>query len=281
MKKKEDIQDYELRIVGLSRSGNHGIINWIINQLQGNYLFLNCTEPKYNPYFTSRALGTGDETYQTNIPDFDLTREQKGDFFRKKYLLYNHEDCFLGSLNRKEEKLKKEDWIGPSKVQKDILILRDPFNLFASRIRAGLLNGHYTHHGAKPISGKILKRLYKQHAREFLGKKRNLHNKITVNFLSWTTDAAYRRGIAEKLEIPFLDKGFREVPKVAGGSSFDGTKFSGKTHEMKLHERWRHYAKDEDFWSLFDEELVELTAEIFGSLPAVEYYHKEVLGRVV
>lgn len=272
------IQKNEFRFVGLSRSGNHGIINWLISQIEERYCFLNCAEPKYNPYLTARPLKEEGKVYQTNISNFNLEKEQKKNFSEKDYLLYNHEDCFLGPLNNKIQQEDRQKWVGLSKNKRDILILRDPFNLFASRIKAGLIRGHYTHHGARPISTLTLKRIYKQHAREFLGEKNYLKNKLPVKFNSWTSDKEYRRKITEELDLTFTDKGFKEVSVVAGGSSFDGVKLSGRANQMSLNSRWRKFAHDEEYWSLFDEEMVELAQKIFGDIEPVQYYLKNKGG---
>lgn len=273
---KEITNKNEIRIVGLSRSGNHAIINWIINQFDGNYCFLNCVEPKHNPFYTARPLNDEGDVYKSNISGFNFKEEQKHKFSDKDYLLYNHEDCFLGMLNHKYFKENHDNWVGRSLVQHDVLILRDVFNLFASRIKSNLINGHQTHHGANPISTATLKRLYKQHAREFLGEKRNLKDKALINYNLWVQDKDYRKEIAGKLDIPFTDQGFEEVINCAGGSSFDGMTYSGKANKMKLSSRWKEYSSEDFYWDLFDEEVVELTKKIFGEIPPVKYWEEEI-----
>jgi hypothetical protein len=276
MENDQKAQQHEYRILGLSRSGNHAVINWVISQLEGEYVFLNCTEPKHNPFLTCRPLALEGDSYLTNKPDFDLEKEQKGSLTIKDYLIYNHEDSFLGSLNSAAQQKARTQWVGQSKLQKDVLILRDPFNLFASRIKAGLIRGHYTHHGARPISTLTLKRIYKQHAHEFLGNRKNLKNKILVNFNLWTSNMSYREDLARQLDIPFRDSGFTEVPAVAGGSSFDGITFAGKANEMRLQDRWRAFEDDEEYWKLFDEEIVDLTEQIFGKIEPVVHYNQSL-----
>jgi len=268
---QQDVQRNEFRCVGMSRSGNHAIINWIISQLPGHYCFLNCAEPKQNPFTSARPLREWGESYRTNIPGFDLSREQRGQFSEKDYLLYSYEDCFLGGLNHPQFRKNRERWIGRSGEVNSLLILRDPFNLFASRIRAGLLLGHYTH-GTKPISIYNLRRIWKQHAREFLGERRYLKRRVLVNFNRWTEEKAYRADIVARLGIPFTDRGFNQVSDVAGGSSFDGLRLMGRADQMDLQNRWRAYEHDERYWELFDDELVELTRKIFGEIAPVRYY---------
>jgi hypothetical protein len=271
------INKNEFRIVGISRSGNHAIINWIINQLDGQFCFLNCVEPKHNPFFTARPFNSAGESFQTNICDFNINAERDGNFSKKDFLLYNYEDCFLGMLNHQLFKKSRARWVGESSFKKDILIIRDVFNLFASRIKANLIVGHQTHYGVNPISTLALKRIYKQHAKEFLGEKKNLQDKVLINYNQWFSDNEYRRSIAEKLELPFTDKGLEEVINCAGGSSFDGMRFSGNANKMNLNNRWKEYASEDFFWDLFDEELVKLNSKIFGEIEPVKYW-KEVIN---
>lgn len=272
---KTELNQNEFRVVGISRSGNHAIINWILSQIKGTYCFLNCAEPKYNPFESARPLSLGGKTYETNMASFDLESEKRGDFLNKDFLLYSYEDCFLGSLDHKMFKDHREEWVGKSTLKKNIIILRDPINLFASRLKANLLQGHYSH-GAKPITLLTLKRIYKQHANQFLGRKTYLKNSVGINFNSWTMDKNYRKSITDELGIPFTDDGFDEVSGVVGGSSFDGMKFSGNANEMKLHNRWEEYKEDEKFIDLFDLELLDLAEEIFGTTPAVAFFRSKI-----
>ena len=277
-------QHREIRFVGLARSGNHAIINWVLNQLPGRYCFLNCTEPKTNPFCSARPLDSDGQVYISNIPGIDIEQERKGYFSDKEFLLYSHEDCFLGALNHSCFLENRERWLGRPAETQDVMILRDPFNLFASRIKSKLLRGHYTCHGAKPISVTTLKRIYKQHAREFFRQKTNLHQPLLINYNRWVADLSYRASLADELALPFTDKGFTRVAKVAGGSSFDGLQWDGKAHNMKVNSRWKEFAEDESYWQLFDDELVELSHKIFGTIAPVRYYQQlssSSLGSVI
>jgi hypothetical protein len=53
----------EWRAVGMSRSGNHAIIQWLLAQAKGRTCFLNCTEPKNNPFARPRCLGPAKRSY--------------------------------------------------------------------------------------------------------------------------------------------------------------------------------------------------------------------------
>lgn len=266
VKELEFVNKNEIRVVGMSRSGNHSIINWIIKQLSGRFCFLNCAEPKTNPFNTARPLA-GNRSYKTNYQDFNLNAEQRGDFSQKDYLIHSYEDCFLGMINNRDFEQYHDQFVGPSGRRLDILILRDPFNLFASRKKSNLYNGQIAL-GGKTVTPFTATRIWKQHAKEFTGAKRYLHNhRLLINYNLWVHDKAYREIIAAALGIDFTDNGFHEVSSVAGGSSFDGLAFNSSAYGMQVLHRWKHYAHDQGYKSIFDDEIVSLSHKIFGYVP--------------
>lgn len=87
-KKQKIVNQKEVRIVGLKRSGNHAIINWIRRQHSGEVWHLNNIPTEQNPY---RFL------YQ-HYPKEHLRREARGNFVKKDCLLYSFEDCLLEKI---------------------------------------------------------------------------------------------------------------------------------------------------------------------------------------
>lgn len=251
---------HELRVVGMSRSGNHAIINWILAQLPGKYCFLNCAEPKENPFETARPI-VDDICFRANYDGFDLAAEQRGVFSQKDHLVYSYEDCFLGMACGDAFESRRESFVGPSERQTDIVILRDPFNLFASRRRASYVTAPlYT-----------ARRVWKQHAREIVTGGRCLKGeRVFVRYNDWARDRTYRREIADALGIAFTDAGVESVSGCGEGSSFDGLRFNGRAGEMKVLERWKNFEDDPDFRAIFDEEMVALSEEIFGKIPGTD-----------
>jgi hypothetical protein len=251
----------EWRVIGMSRSGNHAIIHWILAHAEGRTCFLNCAEPKNNPFCWARPLGTGQPCYRVNYPEFDLERERAGTFSTKDYLVYSYEDCFLGMFRDGPWEDEHDAWLGPSASRRDILILRDPFNLFASRLKTGI--------GTIPPHTAI--RIWKQHARQFLGLRRLLRNSaILISYNQWVSRRSYRRRLAKQLGLRFTDSGIDEVSGTAGGSSFDGMEFRRRASRMKVFDRWKLLADDEAYRRLFDEETIRLSEAIFGPSPAAE-----------
>src|SRR5690606_16318203 len=91
-------------------------------------------------------------------------------------------------------------------------------------------------------------RIWKQHAREFCGRRRYLPaGRIALSYNRWVTDRDYRRQIAGELGLQFTDAGFEEVSATGGGSSFDGVKYNGRASGMKVLERWKVHAGNREY----------------------------------
>lgn len=262
MSNREIVNDLEIRLVGMSRSGNHALVNWILAQTSGRACFLNCAEPGSNPFRSARPLDDG-AVCHASYPEFDLEREREGHFTFKKLLLYSHEDCFLGYVRKTDDEFLHDQWHGPSRRRVDVLLLRDPFNLFASRIKTT----------NQQESQRTALRIWKQHAREYLGQRTLLRDdRLLVSYNRWVADAAYRRSIAEALGLDFSDAGRQDVPRVAAGSSFDGRAFHGRAADMNVTERWRWLEHSPLLPELFDRQTLELADRIFGPVCSEAFY---------
>lgn len=114
--------------------------------------------------------------------------------------------------------------------------------------------------------------MWLEYAREFVGESNHLSdNLICVSYNAWVNSEAYRRQLAEQLALPFSDAGYAQVSAIGGGSSFDGTSFSGQARAMDVENRWRAFAADDTFRQLFQDEAVwQYSQQIFGELPGTE-----------
>lgn len=245
----------EWRVIGLSRSGNHAILQWLIAQLPGAYTFLNCAEGQHNPYATVRPMDDGC-CHRTNIRGYDFQAEAAGRFTPKDTLIFSHEDSFLRRACSDVFERHHDEWVGRSAQRFDILILRDPYNLFASRLRnpTGLV---------RPRSAM---RIWKQHARQAINGGRMLrHNPVIIAYNRWFRDENYRRHIAEQLGLDFTDAGRLEVAACNGGSSFDGMTYRHHADRMRVLQRWEHYVGDRRYTALFDDDVVNLARRVFGA----------------
>lgn len=232
----------EMRFYGLRRSGNHAIINWVLKQFGDNVRFFNDVHPEQLNALYSQLV------YEGSQPAL---------------LAFSFEDQPLDRLspNRTNSSL-------PSGVRIEkrihVIILRDPYNLFASRLRKGQ---DYHEKWYAKVKARLLRvtDLWVMYAEEFLGRTKLLGgNIICVNYNLWCDDAGYREQLAEKFSVKFTDAGYEDVAS-GPGSSFDRFAFQGKASRMKTNERWIHGLSDQNYLDLFrDRYISKLSEEIFG-----------------
>jgi len=246
----------EIRVVGMSRSGNHAIVNWILAQAPGRTCFLNCAEPGCNPYLSARPRTPELPGWRALYDGFDVEAERAGRLSRKDLLIHSYEDTFLGPFRKRENEERHDEWVGRSRRRIDLLILRDPRNLFASRLASG--------YGW--LDDELVARIWAQHAREFLGLRRNLRQeRLMVSYNRWVASRSYRRQVAGAIGLEFDDRAAHKVPAAAGGSSFDGTAYDGRAEEMPVLRRWHSFAGAPRFHRLLTPAVRELSDRIFGS----------------
>jgi len=255
----------EFRITALQRSGHHAIINWIMLNLGGNICYLNNCSQQGNPYLCFRVI-------DSLIGGINIETEKIGNFSRKDLLIYNYEDKILNEIYSKPFINNIEKWVGKSLRKKNIIILRDPFNNFASKYKWAI-------HGTKwkPSIKKIkyLPTLWKSYAKEFLGKTNHIPGiKLCVNYNRWFSEPEYRKYLGLELGLATINKGLKEVAKWGPntwGDSFDNLNYDGRAHEMEVLSRWEFFQDDEIFKSLFkDGDLISLSQKIFGHIPGTD-----------
>lgn len=253
----------ELCFAALQRSGHHAIINWVLANSSRPYCFLNNCRPQTNPFLSCHS----DESIFDGVT---LKREARGDFSPKNLLIYNYEDCDLQRIFNREFAVNRSQWVGESERSINVLVLRDPFNNFASKYLWATEGRRWP-----PSAGWVLEslpKLWKSHALEFLGLTSQIPEpKLCVNYNRWVVDAEYRAQISEALALESSHKGLDEVAKwgpTVWGDSFNNLEFEGRAGEMKVLERWKFFAEDPTYRTMFeDPELIELSERIFGPIP--------------
>jgi len=256
------VNECELCVFGMKRSGHHAVINWIMDQAPRKSCFLNNLE-RYNENPWLLVLeDPARRNFFYNTPyegknQYDLEEEYRGNWKFKKYLVYSYEDVPLEFIVDNNFRRNHDEFVGKSGSILFIMVLRDPYNTFASRLRTG-------------FTCKIdCINMWKEYAQEYIegGKTLPKENTIFVSFNKWFKDKKYRKDLAEKIELEFTDAGLNKVVKNYRGSSFDGTMYNGKAQKMKVLERWKHYQNDSKYRKIFeDKELVEMSERIFGKI---------------
>jgi len=272
----------EIRVIGLRRSGNHAVINWIGKQAKGNSVFINHVRPIENPYrnqYESQLRSGKPNTENKNdwkCRDIDWWRaEKEGEFSYKDSLIYSYEDQELEKIAHPLFERKRELYLGKSETRFDVIVMRDPFNLFASRLKTKPREDGPNFSMLEVYSRRYsLAELWITYAQECLGETSYLKGqKIFVNYNRWFLDVNYRQEIAEQLGIDFSDEGIDDISDAGRGSSFDGDKYSGSAHKMDVLNRWKSFKGDPLYRKLINHDGVRYYSQLlFGEISGTDIF---------
>jgi hypothetical protein len=249
----------------MRRTGNHVIINW--TGITRSTIFFNDILPKEQ----RRAL-----------LGFDHTPRHFGRWLLRACSRRSLPKVLAGAghLLKGRLSLSLEDWLLDRRLfidwpsdRRDILLIRDPFNLFASRISMGQ-GGHRSFFRSRAVEyfpASIA--LWKQHAREFLGDTNHLPGHVGIFYDLWLIDAGYRREIAARLGIAPDEGALAVVAKEGGGSSFEGMTPLGTDAAQRRLSRYRQLTGENR--AMFeviasDPEILALRERLLCLLPASE-----------
>ena len=283
----------EISCFGLRRSGNHGILNWITSQDNDPYVHLNAVRLNidkdpykgYGEVFISginpfiyhkqnfkfrprpflgslRYLMNPEVKFSYGCDRDEVDREALRKYKVKPLVIHSYEHYSFSEVMGSWFEEKREDFLGKSQDRFDLLILRDPYNTFASLIKRGEVIEE-----AEPIINKWI-----EYAKEYLGLSNYLKNRISVNYNEWFQNKTYREEMARSLGLVFSDAGIDTIPRIGRkgkrkGSSFDGLNYQGQATKMGVLSRYEEFLDHPAMLKvLANKELNELSTEIFGSI---------------
>jgi hypothetical protein len=262
-----------LRVFALRRSGHHAILNWIRYQLPYRHWLLNDCRLGENPFQGAALWDSAIQGRWHEHRVFHLRRELDGRHAFKGALIYNFEESDLRDVPHLMPIESERAWLGPSRRRMDVVILRDPFNLLASKLKWAYGD---IDRPSKPslTEVEVARDLWKVHAREFLGETTHLSDVVTISYNAWFLDKAYRDRRASELGFENRDVGLTSVARWGPSmsqDSFDGLRFDGRAQEMKVLERWKRFENDAFYRDLMsDLEVHELSERIFGRLSGTD-----------
>lgn len=216
-------------LYGIRRSGNHVLHNFLLHQYEPPcHRILNV---KYNIMALKESEG------KQLVKDYNL-------------LLIGFESYPLATILGVECDNYFEKSLGIYDEVKNVIVLRDPWNLFASRLA----------HGTKRLRH-AADYLWVEYAKAFIDKP---YDAEYVNYNEFITNESYRRALSERIGGLFDDSSIDEVLNHGGGSSFDGMSYNGRGREMDVFHRWKVYRDDPKYKELFTPEIEELAGKLFG-----------------
>lgn len=287
------------RVFGLQRSGNHAVIGWLMAQFPRRRIcFLENVGHDDGDFFeTADSI----ETEAGRVPADEVAAIRSS---APQVVIASFEDDlrklrphmpFLESVFSIDRAAQLTHQFGPPARSLEIIILRDPFNFFASRLaKLEKLTG------VKDLAR--VKAEWKRMAGLFLEDiERPMPDRVCVRFNSWFADQSYRRTLSDKIGGTFSDASLQTVHPAGGGSSFDGRDYGNRlewrhiarnwrklldprrylrtteylrrlftpgARSMKVLERWQRMLAVDEYRALFDDpELVELSEAVFGTVP--------------
>src|SRR5688500_1596779 len=205
---------------GMKRSGNHAVIEWLLPQMR--CAFVNNAIP-LGPILRGKPF-PAPTAFAAWYPRQKIESEAQS----QRGLLVSLEDHDLGVSPFHREGLDL----------RHILLVRQPQHLFSSRLRKAwrVDMPAYTRSYEDAVMQRAIG-IWKQHARCYLREEDVFPGRIAILFDAWVSDPGYRASVSSALGVEFDDAGFGRVAGVGGGSSFDGTRYHGRGHEMKVLDR--------------------------------------------
>jgi hypothetical protein len=285
----------EVRAFGLMRNGNHAILDWVLGQHAGKKTcFLNnVRHGDHDPFRTCEKIVLRNIKKELNV---EALRR-----LPKRLLIYSYEDRkdtiprsdFISSVFDGAFEVKREYYFGTSKIRINLLIIRDPFNSIASRIKLFEKQGNLG--GIDDLE--LILSNWKILARKALEAEQSEDSDIVVaNYNRWVVDPLYRARLSKLLKGSSDDSSMNRVADFGAGSSFDARRWSAteishnwrklfipkkylnlktyfqrllapKPSEMRVFERWRMLSDNQTFRSIVsDPEVIELSEALFGEI---------------
>ena len=238
-------------LYSFARAGHHAVMNWICEQSRPSVYFDNSTILK------GENLSIKSNTH-TMFPDnSDEIAEVRLRGVNRKGknivpILPKVSECKLVVIGFIYANIVKRSNLY-LKNKNVIIVLRDPYNWVASRVKHG---------GGVLLKTKGLLPLWKDYAKICLGDIK-LHldnlNLIDINYNAWFSSEEYRKNLANRLGIQFTDKGLGYL-KHMGISKFQSEETNGR--KLNVLERYNEI----DVNSYIDDEMKELSKRYFGEL---------------
>lgn len=233
-------RSYDILVLfGMRRSGNHLAINWILGQVPGCAVFYNNIRQKVHPF------DVGMREFRVRFPN---TRPK---------IILSYEDLTAAEIMEGPLPEFLADRVSRHDVRVQTgVILRDPYNLFASRLKK------WPERFATDTDIRRQQELYNSHAELALSPVSVFGDAPVVPILynPLVADPAYREKLSHKLYIRSGSMGLDEVPLYGHGSSFDGYQTQGADVRAGVFDRWRSSSNDPKFRAVTADKHVQKTA---------------------
>lgn len=252
-------QEVEMAVCALQRSGHHAVMDWLMAVLRGRYgagsiryvNWVNQFMPQLDPFNTNTH--PTDDSHKCGPKDRSKPR---------KILIYNFEDCGMYMMRAME--FVSKQFNGESDMRYNVIILRDFYNMLASRMERTRKGKPFDH----PYNSLV--GLWIEYAETFRrkgsygdSKHGGLSNLLAISYNKWFSSKEYRATICNLLECPYTEETMQRVHLAGEGSSFTGTKGDGRS--LDVLSRWKKFKNDEEYKTIvLTPQIRKVNSLIFG-----------------
>ncbi|NIQ80616.1 MAG: hypothetical protein GTN93_21495 [Anaerolineae bacterium] len=157
--------------------------------------------------------------------------------------LFPHVDQIIAKHKWRDEGVQYE---------KDVLVLRDPYNCFASCIKRW---------GVRWAEFSWQSQIWKNLAKMAVSGEADGRGYVVCLFDRWYTEKPYREGVSKQMDLKHTDDGFGIVRQP---SSFE--EFARDHRKLHLFDRWQEFKDNEKYRSLFDDEVHALAQKLWPDI---------------
>ncbi len=231
---------HAIRVFGMRRSGNHGIINWIKrNTDSGQTIFLNnCRfgDPLLMFQSVAHSKGTAERRI-LNVENHPKMRRAVVQFNTSENHIVSYENLTLGEIQA--DPTTPDGRYAPTVEWKNVLIYRRFLNWLASYLK--LMHKKKS----APYRHTFRDALWRYKAALLEVDRLQGDDIIPIHYDRWAADPAYRENRLSKLSLPILDNSLGEIARYGGGSSFGQ---EPQTSDTVVHaERWAEFENQSKF----------------------------------
>ena len=260
-------------LFGMQRSGNHAIKEWLLAKERFTF---------YNDVLSAiEWRETGENPLsEVALRHFLVSRYRSASrtfLGRQACRVLSDKMLYMALVKTRRHLITFEDIpfglsvLETGKESQDVyrlLLLRDPRNLFASRIRKAFTFDRpqlYPREIGKRLDE--LRELWMENATAIISS--NSSRTVPVIFDLWFSSRRYREGLSTRLGCSQIDAGKDSVSDTFGGSSFDGLSYDGNASSMNVLNRSSQLGESERklFDYLFEDgELAALWTKVIESV---------------
>lgn len=243
---------------GMQRSGNHAIIEWLLN----HFNYYSHRNNILGFHYTDKPAQIYEQISDNNTVECHIDSWENYYPGRIQTLKKEHDNFFSFSSS------SSSDSSFTTSIFPLIVILRDPYNWWASYYRFPILNPNVLN---QPREYAITK--YIAHAEYIKKSTKKIYNNY-ISYNKWVNNYDYRREIEERYGLKKSDVGMNKVSETSKfGSTFDRFAYQNKANKMKIEERWKKVIGDwryTEALALYKEKLADISRELCDFEPPKE-----------